>query len=49
LVLNEDNIEIARSALFNVLLDPIILERMLVYQASSKTDLTDDPAFSPVP
>jgi hypothetical protein len=36
-------------ALLRALLDPITLERILVYPASSRTVLTEDHAFNQVP
>jgi len=35
-------------ALFNLLLEPIILESIFLYQANSKTNLTEDQAFNQV-
>jgi len=42
-------ISIVNNALFKILFVPVILLKILVYQANSKTDLTDDHALRPVP
>jgi len=47
--LYKDKACIVAIALFNLLFVQTILERILLYQANSKTDLTADQAFKPVP
>jgi hypothetical protein len=44
-----DKALIVAKALFNLLFDHIIFDKIFSYPAKSKTDLTEDQALSPVP